>query len=339
MQSAPAQPPSTQTASGPAGRISSLDQYRGFAIFGMLIVNHLGEFQCMPEQFRHHNTYMTFADIIAPLFMFVVGMGFRLSLQRRIQKDGARVAYTSSLKRYFALVCVGIVLYDPSPEQWRYWWDALVDIGFGAILGLPFMMRSIPLRALAAAGYWIVYQCIFSFTAYGAWTFENSIDGGPLGPFSWAPILLLGTVAYDLLSSRNHKTIVNGCLLWGGALCIIGIALYFPVPGVKDRWLFSQTSMQLPYPVLASGICFLLYLPFYYFNDVMKRDIPTLALIGMNPLIIYILQNALGDMYGPSYIVPENCSWPLALLDFIFLYGCCWIVAWKLKKDKVIIKL
>ncbi len=320
-------------------RIASIDQYRGYAILGMLVVNHLGDFPCMPEQFRHHDSYMTFADIIAPLFMFVVGMGFRLSLQRRIAQDGARAAYTSSIRRYLVLICVGIVLYDPAPEQWRYWWDALVDIGFGAILSLPFMMRSLKVRAIAGACCWALYQAVFAFTEYGAWTVERSIDGGPLGPLSWAPILLFGSIAYDLVETRNHRSIVNGCLGWGLALSTAGVLLYFPIAGIKGYWLFSQRSMEIPYPILATGLCFLMFLPFHFLNDRLRLNIPTLGLIGMNPLVIYILQNALGDMYGPSLIVPEDCGCILAMVDFAFLYACCYAVAWKLNKDRVVIKL
>lgn len=327
------------TSQSPPSRIASLDQYRGFAILAMLVVNHLGEFPCMPEQFRHHETYMTFADLVAPLFMFVVGMSFRLSLQRRIEQAGKRKAYTAATKRYLVLICIGIVLYDPSPEEWRYWWDALVDIGFGAILALPFIMRGTAVRAVAGAAYWISYQALFLLTGYGSWTMEHSIDGGPLGPLSWAPILLFGTIAYDLIATRDRGTIVKGSLGWGLALSAVGILLYFPLPGIKDSWLFSQRSMEIPYPLLATGLCFLMYLPFYFLNDLVKIDIPTLAVIGMNPLVIYVLQNLLGDLYGPSLIVPENSGVLLALVDFAFFFGCCYAVAWKLRKDRIIIKL
>lgn len=321
------------------GRIASLDQYRGFAILAMLVVNHLGEFPCMPEQFRHHEDYMTFADLVAPLFMFVVGMSFRLSLQRRIEQIGKCRAYWGALKRYAALICIGIVLYDPSPEEWRYWWDALVDIGFGAILALPFIVRGTAVRAAAGAGYWLVYQAIYLYTGYGQWTLERSIDGGPLGIFSWAPILLFGTIAYDLISTQDRRSIIQGCLAWGLALSAAGVLLYLPLPGIKGYWLFSQRSMEVPYPVLSTGLCFLMFLPFYLLNDILKVNVPTLALLGMNPLVLYVLQNLLGDLYGPSYIVPEDSGWLLALVDFAFLFGCCYAVAWKLKKDRIIIKL
>ncbi len=320
-------------------RISSLDHYRGYAIAGMLAVNSLGEFSSMPEQFRHGSGYMTFADLIAPLFMFVVGMGFRLSLQRRIELAGTRAAYVSALKRYGILICIGILLYDPAPGAWTCWWDALVDIGFGAILALPFMMQRTAVRAVAGAVFWALYQSIFVFTRYGAWTTERSIDGGPLGPLSWVPILLFGTIAYDLVATRDSKRIFRGCLAWGFALSAAGVLLYLPLDGVKDYWPFSQRSMEVSYPILATGFCFLTYLPFYYVNDVLQVNIPTMAVIGMNPLVIYIIQNALIDLYGPSLIVPENSTWPQAALDFAFLYGCCYAVAWKLYKDRVIIKL
>ncbi|MCX6913555.1 MAG: sulfatase-like hydrolase/transferase, partial [Verrucomicrobia bacterium] len=42
----------------------------------------------MPEAFKHHHDYITYADTIAPLFMFVVGMGFRLSILRNVQSRG-----------------------------------------------------------------------------------------------------------------------------------------------------------------------------------------------------------------------------------------------------------
>ena len=69
-------------------RILSLDQYRGYAIFGMILVNYLGNFDAMPEQFRHHRDWFSYADTIAPIFMFVVGMGFRMSFGRRAAKIG-----------------------------------------------------------------------------------------------------------------------------------------------------------------------------------------------------------------------------------------------------------
>ena len=48
-----------------------------------LVVNYFGSFDSTWAQLHHHRDHMTCADMIAPLFMFVVGMGMRLSMARR----------------------------------------------------------------------------------------------------------------------------------------------------------------------------------------------------------------------------------------------------------------
>ncbi|MDX9972781.1 MAG: heparan-alpha-glucosaminide N-acetyltransferase domain-containing protein, partial [FCB group bacterium] len=66
-----------------ANRIASLDQLRGYAIVGMFLVNYLGNFHALPWIIEHQRNSFSYADTIAPLFLFVVGMGFRLSVKRR----------------------------------------------------------------------------------------------------------------------------------------------------------------------------------------------------------------------------------------------------------------
>lgn len=321
-----------------AARVESIDQYRGYAVFGMILVNYLGEFASMPEQFRHHDATMSYADTIAPLFVFVAGMGARLSLQGRIARSGAVSAYASMLRRYAILILVGIALYGPAPENWRYWWDALVDIGFAGILALPFLMRSARARAAAALGYASLYQILFTTTGYADWTMSNSIDGGPLGPLSWAFMFLTGAITFDLVTAGPGRRIVRNCLAAGLVLCATGWLLHVEWPGAKAEWPFTQRGMTLPYVFFSTGLCLLVYLPFHYLSDVKRLRLPHLSALGLNPLVIYIVQQALGDMHG-SFLVPQNSGSWLALLGFAAFYLACYAVAWRLAKDRVIIKL
>jgi predicted acyltransferase len=167
---------------------------------------------------------------------------------------------------------------------------------------------------------------------------ERSIDGGPLGPLSWAPILLFGTVAYDLVATGDGRRIVRGCLAWGIALCVAGWLLKVEWPGIKAEWPFSQRGMSAPYPLYSTGLCFLMYLPFYFLCDVKGLRIPHKTALGTNPLVIYIVQYALGEMYN-TFVVPKESGPGLALLGFAAFYLSCYAVAWRLYKDKVIIKL
>jgi len=319
-------------------RLASLDQYRGYAFFGMVLVNYLGEFDCMPWQFKHHEYGMSYADTIAPLFIFLVGMGFRASFARRITQEGVRPTVTAALRRYIVLIAIGIVLYGPAPDNWRYWWDALVDIGFGGILALPVMAYGLRARAGLAAAYLGVYQMIFSLAGYGAWTMQNSIDGGPLGVLPWAAILLSGTVAHDLVSRGDGKRLVPGFLAWGVVLCLAGWLLTLEWPGVKPAWPFSQRAMSIPYPLFSAGLCFLLYIPFHLLCDVKGWRIPHLTVLGMNPLVLYLVQQALGDMHG-SLVVPGDSGPMLALVGFAVFYSICYAVGRKLHKDRIVIKL
>ena len=52
------------------GRIASLDQFRGYTVAGMLLVNFLGGYQAVPAVLKHHNTYCSYADTIMPQFFF-----------------------------------------------------------------------------------------------------------------------------------------------------------------------------------------------------------------------------------------------------------------------------
>lgn len=325
-------------ATSTSDRISSIDHYRGYAIFGMILVNYLGGFDSMPWQLKHHDYGMSYADTIAPLFMFVVGMGMRPSLQRRIARDGYVQAYSAALRRNLALVVVGIILYGPRLENWRYWWDALVDIGFAAVLALPVLTRSSVVRVTAAFGYLAVFQVVFLSTGYGEWTMSNSIDGGPLGPLSWVSLLLFGTVMQDLIASGEKRRIFIGCLAWGLALSAAGWMLRAGWPGVKSEWPFTQAGMTAPYPLYSAGLCFLAYLPFYWLCDVKNLNIPHLRTLGMNALVIYIVQLVLGDLHG-SFVVAPTSQPTMALAGFAAFYLACYAVAWRLRKDGVFIRL
>ena len=64
-------------------RLVSLDQFRGYTVAGMFLVNFLGGFNACPEILKHHNTYNSYADTIMPGFFLAVGFAFRLTFGRR----------------------------------------------------------------------------------------------------------------------------------------------------------------------------------------------------------------------------------------------------------------
>jgi predicted acyltransferase len=314
-------------------RIMSLDMFRGFAIFGMILVNYLGHFETMPDTFRHPRYGMTFANAIAPYFLFAVGMGLKLSLEKRIKIDGTRKAYWHAAKRYLILILIGIVVYGPDPVMDM--WDALVDIGFAGLITLPFIASGKIFRTAGAFVLLIIYQLLFIFTGYGEWTMPNSIDGGPLGPISWASILVFGTIQMDYLKEEDRSGFIRKSLFLALPLLFIGLGLSYLHP--KEFWEFSQRSMTVAYPIFASGLSVITFLAFYLVGDVWKLEIPHLVVLGMNPLVIYIIQQVLIAFYGDA--LPKTAQWWQALLGFAVIYGICYLIARYLIRKGYFIKI
>jgi predicted acyltransferase len=316
---------------GKAGRLLSIDQFRGYAILGMILVNFIGRFDVTPWILKHHKAGMSYNDTIAPVFIFVVGIGFMLSMSRRIQKDGLRAARRAAVKRYAILTFLGFIVYA------GYFWDALSDIGLAGLLALPFIDKRPGGRLAAAMGYLAVYQALYSCLGYGGWVLANSLNGGPLGPLSWAFILLFGTRAYDLLATRDARTITRGCLAWGIGLGLAGWALRLEWPGIKMEWPFTQYGMSAPYALYSTGLCFLTLLPFYYLCDIRGFQFPHLTVLGENPLILYL---AHGVLVGAGHLcLRSNAPLPFILTGFLCIYGTCYGLARWLRRKHTIIKI
>ncbi len=314
-------------------RIISLDQFRGFAIFGMILVNYLGQFDLMPHTFKHPRFGMTFANAIAPYFLFAVGMGLRISLRRRIRNEGRRAALWHAVKRYTILILIGIVLYGPDPVC--NMWDALVDIGFAGLITLPVILRSQAFRLVTALTFLCVYQLLFAYTGYGVWTMAYSIDGGPLGPLSWAAILLFGTMQMDWLRADDAPAFVRKSLSFGAGLLLVGYLLSLLEPA--SLWHMSQRSMTMSYPIFASGLSILTHLLFYVLGDLRGIVLPHLSVLGVNALAIYILQQVLIQFYG-DYLPDQAPIWQ-ALAGFTIIYAICYLVARYLWRQRIFIKL
>ncbi|MBI1318782.1 MAG: DUF1624 domain-containing protein [Candidatus Hydrogenedens sp.] len=323
-------------ATSPPRRIASIDQFRGYAIFGMILVNFLGQFEVMPWQFKHHREGFSYADTIAPAFIFVVGMGFRLSLRRRVEAMGLLGALGSAARRYAILVLIGIVLYNPI--DYENWWDALVDIGAGGLVALPFIALGTRARALAAFGCIGAYQAVFSLTPYGEWVMHNSFNGGPLGILSWAGILLFGTLCQDIAERPDARRVALGLFGWGLGLCALGWGLEATWPGIKPHWPQSQYYMTSPYALLSTGMAFLAYAAFHLLCDRARIQLPHLTTLGSNPLVLYVLQYALIGLHG-AFLVDESASAAWALLSFAAFYTVCYVVALYLKRNNIYVKV
>lgn len=210
----------TGTARPKSERLTSLDQFRGYTVVGMMLVNYFGGYKACPQVLRHTHDYCSYADTIMPHFLFAVGFALRLTFGRRMQADGSAAAYGRMIRRLLGLVLVALVVYNVGPraESWealvqmgpweaireplkRSWFQTLMHIAVTSLWILPVVCGSPRLRigwmlgsAFAHVGlsYWFNFQWVN--------TGANGIDGGPLGFLTWTIPAIIGTLACDVFT-------------------------------------------------------------------------------------------------------------------------------------------
>lgn len=103
--------PSTPNA---AGRILSIDIFRGLTMLVMIFVNDLASVKGLPWWNYHLPrgvNGMTCVDMVFPAFLFIVGMSIPLAIERRMEKDSSQVRlWRHILIRFAALAILGIFL-------------------------------------------------------------------------------------------------------------------------------------------------------------------------------------------------------------------------------------
>src|SRR5262245_25399813 len=197
-------------------RYASVDQLRGLAVLALILVGALGRFSVMPDTFRHQLKYghnaLSVADAVAPLFMFVVGIGLQLAYTRNVAAHGIRAAWGMALRRSVVLFAIGVIVYRF--ESRRIFWDALTDIAVAGLLALPVLGLSAGYRVAAAILYLIV-----GVTSAG---WQKQVLGVALEPLSWVALVLLGSLLADRIQRDDGQGLARFCLAWGVPLVAAG---------------------------------------------------------------------------------------------------------------------
>ncbi|MDZ4861099.1 MAG: hypothetical protein SGI88_19175 [Candidatus Hydrogenedentes bacterium] len=249
-------------------RLASLDQFRGYTVAGMFLVNFIGSYDNVHALLSHHNTYCSYADTIMPQFFFAVGMSFRLTYMRRAEKDGHSAAMWHAVTRNLGLMLVGLAVYGIArdvPDTWdavsalgvwgyvtqKLSWSfiqTLVHIALASLFVLPVIgakpaIRIIFLTVTAGA------HVLLSYFWYFQWNESTSgtVDGGPLGFMTWSIPLLIGSLAYDTMAGRGSKGSLKPFAVWSVVLMVIGYALAC-LNVVHNRMLGNTVSRWLVEP-------------------------------------------------------------------------------------------
>ena len=93
-----------------------MDQFCGYAVAAMLLVNFIARFDVVHSVFKHDDDYLSFADTIIANFIFIVGFSFRLSMLRRLKTMTWLQTCPGYLHRSIVLVVISVMIFGIGGE-------------------------------------------------------------------------------------------------------------------------------------------------------------------------------------------------------------------------------
>ncbi|MFG6448615.1 acyltransferase family protein [Roseateles sp. BYS180W] len=147
-------------------RFASVDALRGLAVAAMLLVNNPGSWSHVYAPLQHAPWHgFTLADLVFPLFLFIVGVSISLSMGGRIAAGAPKAPMSrNALVRAARIVVLGLVLHALA------WW--LMDkpefrlMGVLQRIGLCFALVALAAIWLTVRQQWLLFAALL--LGYGA---------------------------------------------------------------------------------------------------------------------------------------------------------------------------
>jgi predicted acyltransferase len=315
-------------------RLPALDQFRGFAILGMVIVNYLARIQIVPSWLKHApDAGLTVADLVAPFFIFAIGLTYRASFERRVEKAGLRTALLHALQRNLVLIGIGAILSASESMLGidnHSSWGVLQAIGVAGIINLLFIRLPLPWTALVGLGLLGSYQYMLD----NSWKelVLHSSHGGILGSLSWAAMLTLATVLAGWFFDPKQRARLFPL---AAAACLVGGLFLSTISSI------SKNRVSAAYVLVSLGISALLFLVFYLLSERARLRMQLLELWGRNPLALYLLHLLFLGLFAlpPIPWWYEQAPFLLVLAQAAALIAFLTGTAVWLERHKIFIKL
>ncbi|MBY9013404.1 MAG: DUF1624 domain-containing protein [Candidatus Lokiarchaeota archaeon] len=314
-------------------RILSIDVFKGLTVLLMVFVNSVHPYDAMPVWTRHAGDYgLTYVDLVAPFFVFMLALNLNISYKRRVEIDGKKRALIRYIRRYLIFIGIGLVLMMyVGPEGFFFRWGTLQVLGASGLILLPLLQTKPYVKLLFANVFMILHQFIL-FTPISIVIYD-SIEGGILGIFSWGSMIILSSFLAEGL--KKGKEYVRYYFLYGGfLLLLIGIGSAFV-------WGISRPYISLPYILISIGVASIVYFILNYiyelwgvnYSFVKKERI--FSAVGRNAFILYLVHILIA--YSIYTIFPFNTLglviFPIAVIHVAII----WTLAYYLKKMKIYI--
>ncbi len=327
-------------------RSHALDMFRGFAILAMVLANYLADIAVVPAALKHApDVGLTVIDLIAPFFIFAIGVTYGPSFRRRLETGTLGSAAGRFVRRYLAFIGIGAVISAGEAALGMgdsiVQWGVLQAIGAAGLIAMPAMALSPGWRLAAGIALLGVYQVLLD----ASWLpmVLGSSHGGLHGALAWAAMLIVSTAIADdsraaARSRGGTAASVPRLALWGAGALAAGIALAGLLPELAP---VSKNRVSASYVLVSVGSSAILYSAFTAAADSLKLRVPILESWGKNPLALYMLHYLLLGLVvlpGVEWWHAGAPPW-LVACQAVALIGVLSLVAWGMEKKGVIVSL
>lgn len=320
---------SEDTAHAPAGRLVSLDAFRGFTIASMILVNNPGSWSYVYPQLRHAEwNGWTFTDWIFPFFLWIVGVAMAFSFPRRMAQGSTRgnlVLHT--VRRSAVLFLLGLIM---AGFPFGFLFDHTFSFStiripgvlqriavcylFASMIFLYTSLRGQVIWTLALLiVYWLLIKLV-PVPGYGAGVLEPMgnlawyIDSNLLRGHTWsgAPVpgfdpegivstipaiatTLFGVLTGHWLRSNRTKVEKTAWMFVAGNACLL-------LGSIFDMWLpINKNLWTSSYSIFMTGWALICLATFYWLMEVKgyTKWAKPFVVYGMNAIAVFFLSGIL----------------------------------------------
>ena len=304
-----------------AHHLQSLDAFRGITIASMIVVNNPGDWSTVFPQLLHSAwDGVTFADLVFPAFVFVLGFVLPFAFARRLE-GGKPIPslYTRICRRAASLFVLGIVLNATTTLS------DLSSIRIPGVLqrlALAYLFTSLIVlhtrtagRILIAIALMLGHWALLAFlgptllpehnlgvavdaAVFGRHRLMPTDPEGLLGTLPAVAEALIGVLAGQWIRrARGNRVRATGLALGAVAALVIGIAWSWLLPLNKPLWTGSFVLVTAGVTALGFAGCFLIVDTLH-----IRAWAQPFEWLGVNPLAIYFLSEATAHLLDQPWL-------------------------------------
>lgn len=349
-------------------RMLSVDVFRGFTMF--MLVSGIGQLfredssnsvvSFIGNQMEHANWEgLTAWDLVQPFFMFIVGVSMPFSFSKKIAKGETwNKSFQGVVRRSLLLLFLGWVISSETKSSFA---NVLAQLSVTYLIAFLVMRKPVMWQIIFSVGLIVFTDVIYRlwsvpgfnqpFTAdhnFGSWV-DVMMTGG-VNEDRWVAFNAIPTTAHTiwgvltgivLMNNWTQKKKFRTLLITGISLIIVGYILGIYIPIIKRTCTSSFIIVSGGWAITCLAIT-------YFLIDILsiRKGAIFFAIVGMNPLFIYLFWHAGGTQLLENFVKPVTARTVGVISPGVFhianvliIAFMLWYICYFLYKRKIFIKI